>query len=161
MPSNQMDCYMFKIIVVGNSGVGKTCYLSRFINDDFTPSFIPTVGIDFMIRNISIDGKIVRLNVWDVAGQEKFKTITDAYYQGAVGAFLVYDITDERSFNGNKCDLEESRTVSREQGQALADTLGISFLEVSAKSDIKIDEAFNSLAINIKKHMDNRSRVAS
>ncbi|KAK3943831.1 ATP synthase regulation protein NCA2-domain-containing protein [Diplogelasinospora grovesii] len=148
--------------------------------DSFTPSFITTIGIDFKIRTIELDGKRVKLQIWDTAGQERFRTITTAYYRGAMGILLVYDVTDERSFNnirtwfanveqhategvnkiliGNKCDWEEKRAVSTEQGQALADELGIPFLEVSAKSNINIDKAFYSLAADIKKRIIDTSK---
>lgn len=80
-------------------GVGKSCLLLRFCDDQFTPSFITTIGIDFKIRTIDLDGKKVKLQVWDTAGQERFKTITTAYYRGAMGILLVYDVCDEKSFN--------------------------------------------------------------
>lgn len=156
--------------------MGKSCCLLRFSEDSFTPSFITTIGIDFKIRTIELDGKRVKLQIWDTAGQERFRTITTAYYRGAMGILLVYDVTDERSFQnirtwfsnveqhasegvhkiliGNKCDWEEKRAVSTEQGQQLADELGIPFLEVSAKNNINIEKAFYSLASDIKKGMD-------
>ncbi|PVI01376.1 NCA2-domain-containing protein [Periconia macrospinosa] len=149
--------------------------VERIREDSFTPSFITTIGIDFKIRTIELDGKRVKLQIWDTAGQERFRTITTAYYRGAMGILLVYDVTDERSFNnirtwfsnveqhategvnkiliGNKCDWEEKRAVSTERGQALADELGIPFLEVSAKSNINVDKAFYSLAADIKKRL--------
>ncbi|KAF8451339.1 ATP synthase regulation protein NCA2-domain-containing protein [Terfezia claveryi] len=149
--------------------------------DSFTPSFITTIGIDFKIRTIELDGKRVKLQIWDTAGQERFRTITTAYYRGAMGILLVYDVTDERSFNnirtwfsnveqhategvnkiliGNKCDWEEKRAVSTERGQALADELGIPFLEVSAKSNINVEKAFYSLAQDIKKRIMDNARV--
>ncbi|KAM5365593.1 hypothetical protein ACJZ2D_010928 [Fusarium nematophilum] len=169
-----------KLLLIGDSGVGKSCCLLRFSEDSFTPSFITTIGIDFKIRTIELDGKRVKLQIWDTAGQERFRTITTAYYRGAMGILLVYDVTDERSFNnirtwfqnveqhategvnkiliGNKCDWEEKRVVSTEQGQALADELGIPFLEVSAKSNINIDKAFYSLAADIKKRLIDNSK---
>ena len=185
-----------KLLLIGDSGVGKSCCLLRFSEDSFTQSFITTIGIDFKIRTIELDGKRVKLQIWDTAGQERFRTITTAYYRGAMGILLVYDVTDERSFNskeisfqdthfsglwlsgssdirtwfsnveqhasegvhkmliGNKCDWEEKRAVSTEQGQQLADELGIPFLEVSAKNNINVDKAFYSLASEIKKVMD-------
>jgi len=85
--------------LIGDSGVGKSCCLLRFSEDSFTPSFITTIGIDFKIRTIELDGKRVKLQIWDTAGQERFRTITTAYYRGAMGILLVYDVTDERSFN--------------------------------------------------------------
>jgi Ras-related protein Rab-8A len=87
------------LLLIGDSGVGKSCCLLRFSEDSFTPSFITTIGIDFKIRTIELDGKRVKLQIWDTAGQERFRTITTAYYRGAMGILLVYDVTDERSFN--------------------------------------------------------------
>jgi GTPase SAR1 family protein len=87
-----------KLLLIGDSGVGKSCCLLRFSEDSFTPSFITTIGIDFKIRTIDLDGKRVKLQIWDTAGQERFRTITTAYYRGAMGILLVYDVTDERSF---------------------------------------------------------------
>jgi len=85
-----------KLLLIGDSGVGKSCCLLRFSEDSFTPSFITTIGIDFKIRTIELDGKRVKLQIWDTAGQERFRTITTAYYRGAMGILLVYDVTDER-----------------------------------------------------------------
>ncbi|GAQ07767.1 hypothetical protein ALT_5088 [Aspergillus lentulus] len=172
----QRQTQVIKLLLIGDSGVGKSCCLLRFSEDSFTPSFITTIGIDFKIRTIELDGKRVKLQIWDTAGQERFRTITTAYYRGAMGILLVYDVTDERSFQnirtwfsnveqhasegvhkiliGNKCDWEEKRAVSTEQGQQLADELGIPFLEVSAKNNINIEKAFYSLASAIKKGMD-------
>lgn len=90
-------------MLIGDSGVGKSCCLLRFSEDSFTPSFITTIGIDFKIRTIELDGKRVKLQIWDTAGQERFRTITTAYYRGAMGILLVYDVTDERSFNSMIC----------------------------------------------------------
>lgn len=92
-PSKQI-----KLLLIGDSGVGKSCCLLRFSEDSFTPSFITTIGIDFKIRTIELDGKRVKLQIWDTAGQERFRTITTAYYRGAMGILLVYDVTDQRSF---------------------------------------------------------------
>ncbi|KAJ1903918.1 GTP-binding protein, partial [Tieghemiomyces parasiticus] len=151
------------------------CLLLRFSDDSFTPSFITTIGIDFKIRTIELDGKRIKLQIWDTAGQERFRTITTAYYRGAMGILLVYDVTDERSFNnihnwirnveqyanegvnrilvGNKCDMDEKKVISKEQGQALAEEHQIRFLETSAKSNINVEEAFFSLARDIKKRL--------
>jgi nuclear-control-of-ATPase protein 2 len=93
------DRRQIKLLLIGDSGVGKSCCLLRFSEDSFTPSFITTIGIDFKIRTIELDGKRVKLQIWDTAGQERFRTITTAYYRGAMGILLVYDVTDERSFN--------------------------------------------------------------
>ncbi|OUM62208.1 hypothetical protein PIROE2DRAFT_51733 [Piromyces sp. E2] len=167
--------YLIKLLLIGDSGVGKSCLLLRFSEDSFTPSFITTIGIDFKIRTIELDGKRIKLQIWDTAGQERFRTITTAYYRGAMGILLVYDVTDERSFNnirnwihnieqhasegvnkiliGNKCDILEQKKIDKEQGQALADEYGIKFLETSAKSNIGVEEAFFTLARDIKKRL--------
>ncbi|OLY80358.1 Ras-related protein Rab-8A [Smittium mucronatum] len=158
-----------------NLGVGKSCLLLRFSDDSFTPSFITTIGIDFKIRTIELDGKRIKLQIWDTAGQERFRTITTAYYRGAMGILLVYDVTDERSFNnihnwirnveqhanegvdkiliGNKCDIDERKVITTDQGKALANEYGLSFLETSAKSNINVEEAFYKLARHIKKRL--------
>ncbi|KAG8913845.1 GTP-binding protein [Tulasnella sp. 417] len=146
-----------KLLLIGDSGVGKSCLLLRFCDDAWTPSFITTIGIDFKIRTIELDGKRIKLQIWDTAGHERFRTITTAYYRGAMGIILVYGVTDERSFAnirtwhsniethasegvnkilvGNKCDWEDKRTVTKEQGQELADELGMKFIETSAKTN--------------------------
>ncbi|KAJ4300390.1 GTP-binding protein [Collariella sp. IMI 366227] len=173
--SNRNYDFLIKLLLIGDSGVGKSCSKTRL-----PPSFITTIGIDFKIRTIELDGKRVKLQIWDTAGQERFRTITTAYYRGAMGILLVYDVTDERSFNnirtwfanveqhategvnkiliGNKCDWEEKRVVSTERGQQLADELGIPFLEVSAKTNTNIDKAFYSLAADIKKRIIDTSK---
>ncbi|KAK5979459.1 hypothetical protein GCK32_002629, partial [Trichostrongylus colubriformis] len=94
--------YLFKLLLIGDSGVGKTCVLFRFSDDSFNNSFISTIGIDFKIRTIDLDGKKIKLQIWDTAGQERFRTITTAYYRGAMGIMLVYDITNEKSFDNIK-----------------------------------------------------------
>ncbi|XP_024013482.1 ras-related protein RABE1a isoform X1 [Eutrema salsugineum] len=144
--------YLIKLLLIGDSGVGKSCLLLRFSDGSFTTSFITTIGIDFKIRTIELDGKRIKLQIWDTAGQERFRTITTAYYRGAMGILLVYDVTDESSFNnirnwirnieqhasdnvnkilvGNKADMDESkRAVPKSKGQALADEYGIKFFE--------------------------------
>ncbi|XP_020571684.1 ras-related protein RABE1c isoform X2 [Phalaenopsis equestris] len=93
--------YLIKLLLIGDSGVGKSCLLLRFSDGSFTTSFITTIGIDFKIRTIELDGKRIKLQIWDTAGQERFRTITTAYYRGAMGILLVYDVTDESSFNSN------------------------------------------------------------
>uniref|UniRef100_A0A1D1ZIW7 Ras-related protein Rab-8A n=1 Tax=Anthurium amnicola TaxID=1678845 RepID=A0A1D1ZIW7_9ARAE len=173
--------YLIKLLLIGDSGVGKSCLLLRFSDDSFTPSFITTIGIDFKIRTIELDGKRIKLQIWDTAGQERFRTITTAYYRGAMGILLVYDVTDERSFNnirnwfsnieqhasegvnkiliGNKCDWLEKKVIAKEQGQLLADEFGIKFLETSAKANTNVEEAFFTLARDIKKRLiDNHSQ---
>ena len=152
-------------------GVGKSCLLLRFSDDSFTTSFITTIGIDFKIKTVEIDGKRVKLQIWDTAGQERFRTITTAYYRGAMGILLVYDITDEQSFLnirnwirnieqhasdsvqkiliGNKCDMTDDRIITKDRGQELADEYGIKFFETSAKTDTNVREAFIAIATDI------------
>ena len=160
--------FLMKLLIVGDSGVGKSCLLLRFADDSFTPSFIATIGIDFKIRTIELEGRRVKLQIWDTAGQERFRTITTAYYRGAMGILIVYDVTDEKSFEnvrgwlesvkehasegvqlilvGNKADDENSRVVSKERGESLAKECGMPFLEASAKSGEGVEEAFFVLA---------------
>ncbi|XP_031483245.1 ras-related protein RABE1c [Nymphaea colorata] len=175
--------YLIKLLLIGDSGVGKSCLLLRFSDDSFTTSFITTIGIDFKIRNIELDGKRIKLQIWDTAGQERFRTITTAYYRGAMGILLVYDVTDESSFNnirnwirnieqhasdnvnkilvGNKADMDESkRAVPTSRGQALADEYGIKFFETSAKTNFNVEQVFFSIARDIKQRLaDSDSKV--
>ncbi|CAE6368586.1 unnamed protein product [Rhizoctonia solani] len=171
MPPPHYD-FLIKLLLIGDSGVGKSCLLLRFCDDAWTPSFITTIGIDFKIRTIELDGKRIKLQIWDTAGQERFRTITTAYYRGAMGILLVYDVTDEKSFNnirtwhanveqhasegvnkiliGNKSDWMDKKVVTEEQGRALADELGIKFMETSAKANDGVEDAFFTLARDIK-----------
>ncbi|XP_027621666.1 ras-related protein Rab-8B isoform X3 [Tupaia chinensis] len=137
--------YLFKLLLIGDSGVGKTCLLFRFSEDAFNTTFISTIGIDFKIRTIELDGKKIKLQIWDTAGQERFRTITTAYYRGAMHASS--DV--ERMILGNKCDMNDKRQVSKERGEKLAIDYGIKFLETSAKSSTNVEEAFFTLARDI------------
>lgn len=162
-----------KLLLIGDSSVGKSSLLLRFAEDSFSQTFISTIGVDFKTRTIPIDDEQVKLSIWDTAGQERFRTITAAYYRGANGIVLVYDITSESSFNsirgwirnieehasenvckilvGNKADMEDKRIVTKEQGQALANEFKIRFFETSAKADINVEEAFVCIAKESKK----------
>merc|ERR1712023_374956 len=155
--------YLIKLLLIGDSGVGKSCLLCRYSEDIFNNKFITTIGIDFKIRTIELDGKKIKLQIWDTAGQERFRTITQAYYRGAMGILLVYDVTDETSFAnirqwvknieanaqdnvnkiliGNKCDMTDKKMVTYEQGESLAKEFGIQFFETSAKQNVKVEEA--------------------
>jgi len=170
--TNEYD-YLFKILIIGDSGVGKSALLVRFADDAYTESYISTIGVDFKIRTIEIDGKTIKLQIWDTAGQEKFRTITASYYRGAHGIIVCYDITDAASFAnvknwlqeidryatgsvnkllvGTKCDLASKRVVDQSKAKELADSLGVSFLETSAKNSINVEEAFVTMAGEIKK----------
>lgn len=167
---NEYD-FLFKYLIIGNSGVGKSCLLLRYADDVYTDKHIITIGVDFKIKTLNIEGKKVKTNIWDTAGQERFKNITVSYYKGAAGVMVVYDITDLESFNkvnewlieieknapnnvykilvGNKCDLDDQRQVSYDQGKELADTYGMKFIETSAKNATNVDEAFLTMTKEI------------
>ncbi|KAI8137557.1 P-loop containing nucleoside triphosphate hydrolase protein [Fennellomyces sp. T-0311] len=162
--------YLFKLLLIGDSGVGKSCLLLRFADDTYTESYISTIGVDFKIRTIELEGKTVKLQIWDTAGQERFRTITSSYYRGAHGIIVVYDVTDQDTFNnvkqwmqeieryaaegvskllvGNKSDMEKA--VDSEQAKELADSLNIPFLETSAKDSSNVEQAFLTMAKQIK-----------
>ncbi|KAK3094723.1 hypothetical protein FSP39_005446 [Pinctada imbricata] len=157
--SDNIDHYMskngyitFKLLVIGDTAVGKTSLTMRFAKDTFHPTFISTVGIDFKIRTIDLDGKKIKLQIWDTAGQERFRTITTAYYRGAMHASQ--DV--EKMILGNKCDMNDKRVVSKEKGESLAIEHGIKFMETSAKASINVEEAFFTLARDIKAKMDKK-----
>jgi len=164
--------YLFKLLLIGDSGVGKSCLLLRFADDTYTESYISTIGVDFKIRTIELDGKTIKLQIWDTAGQERFRTITSSYYRGAHGIIVVYDVTDQESFNnvkqwlqeidryacenvnkllvGNKCDLTNKKVVDYTSAKEYADQLGIPFLETSAKNATNVEQAFMIMAAEIK-----------
>ena len=166
---------VLKFLLVGDSGVGKSSLLFRFVDDQFSPSFITTVGIDFKVKTIVIPstGTKVRLQIWDTAGQERFRTITNAYYRGAMAILVVYDVTNRQSFShlaywasqidaqanlavdpfkvfvGNKCDLTEARTVGEMEGKLFAASQGFLFAETSACSGDGVAQLFIDLAERI------------
>mmetsp|Transcript_24374 Transcript_24374/g.26642 ORF Transcript_24374/g.26642 Transcript_24374/m.26642 type:complete len:205 (+) Transcript_24374:253-867(+) len=164
-----------KLLMIGDSGVGKTCLLLRYANDSFSPTFITTIGIDFKIKNIQLDGKRIKLQIWDTAGQERFRTITTSYFRGAQGILLVYDVTDRNSFTsirnwvaqiqmhadvnvnkiliGNKSDCQDQRVISYEEGQGLAKEYNINFFETSAKQDLNVEKAFITIATDVKNRL--------
>jgi len=169
--------YLFKLLLIGDSGVGKSCLLLRFADDTYTESYISTIGVDFKIRTIELNGKTIKLQIWDTAGQERFRTITSSYYRGAHGIIIVYDITDQVSFNnvkqwlqeidryacenvnkllvGNKSDLTNKRVVDYNAAKEFADSLNIPFLETSAKNATNVEQAFVTMATEIKNRMVN------
>jgi len=164
--------YLFKLLLIGDSGVGKSCLLLRFADDTYTESYISTIGVDFKIRTIELDGKTVKLQIWDTAGQERFRTITSSYYRGAHGIIIVYDVTDRQSFQnvehwlkeidkyatgnvnkllvGNKSDLQSKKVVTYDEAKEFADKHGIKFLETSAKNSHNVEQAFQTMATEIK-----------
>ena len=169
-PSN-----IFKILTIGESGVGKTCILRRFVENKFLKNHLATIGIDFKTKTLNINDQEIKLKIWDTAGQERFRNITNQYYKGADGIVLVFDVTDEASFEkikdwmdqilsntnkdeiclvllGNKCDVEAAtRSIKPEQGKELANELNINYFETSALSGYNIKEAFETLTIDIMK----------
>ncbi|XP_069023242.1 ras-related protein Rab-3D-like [Embiotoca jacksoni] len=167
--------YMFKLLIIGNSSVGKTSFLFRYADDSFTPAFVSTVGIDFKVKTIYRNDKRVKLQIWDTAGQERYRTITTAYYRGAMGFLLMYDITSQDSFCavqdwatqiktyswdnaqvvlvGNKLDLEEDRQVPTADAQRVATELGFQFFEASAKDNVNVKQVFDRLVDVICKKM--------
>jgi Ras-related protein Rab-1A len=182
--SSEYD-FLFKLLLIGDSGVGKSSMLLRFADNEFTGNYISTIGVDFKIRTIKQNDKIIKLQLWDTAGQERFRTITTSYYRGSHGILIIYDITDRVSFNniklwlnecenfaskgvikilvGAKCDLKEKRKVSVEEATEFAENNNMQFIETSSKDTINIDNAFIMLANEIKKktldtHMINNKK---
>ena len=163
----------FKILTIGESGVGKTCVLRRFVENKFLKNHLATIGIDFKTKTLNINNQEIKLKIWDTAGQERFRNITTQYYKGADGIVLVYDVTDEASYEkirdwmeqilantqqediglvllGNKCDMEP-RNVTEEMGKKMAEELKVSYFETSALNGIGIKEAFEQLTRDIMK----------
>ena len=161
----------FKILTIGESGVGKTCVLRRFVENKFLKNHLATIGIDFKTKTLNINNQEIKLKIWDTAGQERFRNITTQYYKGADGIVLVYDVTDEASYEkirdwmdqilsntqqdeiglvllGNKCDMDP-RNVTEEMGNKMAEDLKISYFETSALTGQGIKEAFEKLTRDI------------
>lgn len=148
--------YLVKLVIIGDTAVGKTNILLRYVNEEYKMTHITTIGVDFKIKTLNIDSTKIKMQIWDTAGQERFKTITETYYKGAAGVVLVYSVTEKKTFAslenwikqinqsqpesmckiivGNKADCKEGeRQVSRAEGEALAKKYGVPFIESSAK----------------------------
>ena len=175
----------FKIMVIGESKVGKTSVIKKYTQNKFGGVYLTTVGVDFQDKIINIDDKKIRLQIWDTAGQERFRNLTKNYFNSSNGFLLIYDITDKDSLEhlnfwsaqiqlnapekskcvlvGNKCDLEGSRAVSKEEGKIYAEKNKIKFFETSAKDGTNINEVFEYIANEIYKEekMEMRSVTSS
>jgi len=158
--------HLFKLLIIGDSGVGKSSILLRFADNLFSGSYITTIGVDFKIRTINIDGEKIKLQIWDTAGQERFRTITSTYYRGTHGVIIVYDVTNAESFVnvkrwlheieqncdvvnkvlvGNKDDCPELKVVEKGDAQRFAEQMGVQLFETSAKENQNIEEVFNCI----------------
>lgn len=158
--------HLFKLLIIGDSGVGKSSLLLRFADNTFTGSYITTIGVDFKIRTVDIDGERVKLQIWDTAGQERFRTITSTYYRGTHGVIVVYDVTSGESFAnvkrwlheieqncefvnrilvGNKNDAPDRKIVVTEDAQRFADQMNILLYETSAKDNVNVEEMFMAI----------------
>ena len=165
---------VFKVLLLGDSTVGKTCFLMKYTDKSFQEIHMSTIGLDYRLKTMTLkNGKTVKLQIWDTAGQDRFKAITKNYYKSANGIIIIYDITSLQTYEnvkvwieqireeapqnvviyiaGNKIDLEEERKVKTEEGQKLAEEYGFPFLETSAKNDININETFENLVEDIDK----------
>ena len=164
---------LFKIILVGDTSVGKTNIINKYIKNEFHEDFCATIGVEFSHKQFIVDNHKIKAQIWDTAGQERYKAITRAYYKGAKGAFIVYDITRKETFDdidkwrnelvsscnkevtvmliGNKCDLEDKREVLKEQGEEKAKSFGCAFLETSALNGDNIDKGFELMVSEIFK----------
>lgn len=169
----------YKILVLGDSNVGKTCIVHRFCDETYYDTYISTIGIDFKQKIVNLDGMPIKLQIWDTAGQERFRTLTTAYYRGAMGILVMYDVTNMDSFNhlsywfrnveenassdvvkvlvGNKCDSSNLRVVNEEQGRKIAESMDVPFFECSCKEDVNIDEIFMTVARMIREQRERRA----
>ncbi|GBG27328.1 Ras-related protein Rab-11B [Hondaea fermentalgiana] len=173
--------YLFKLVLVGDSGVGKTCLLSQYRRGEFNYDTKHTIGVEFATKELQVQDKTIKCQIWDTAGQERYRAITKAYYRGAVAALLVYDITDRETFTnlkrwlsevqshadrdiklmvvGNKSDMEDSRAVSPDEGRAFAEQHNLYFVEASALKGDAVSFAFESLVEKVFEHHVTRVRA--
>ena len=165
------DC-VYKVLLLGDSTVGKTCFLKKYTDKTFQDVHMSTIGLDYRVKTMTLkSGKVVKLQIWDTAGQDRFRAITKNYYKGANGIILIYDVTSIQTYEnvknwitqireeaspnviiyiaGNKIDLEEERKIKTEEGQKLAEELGLPFFETSAKTGVNINESFEDLVETI------------
>ena len=171
---------VYKLLLLGDSTVGKTCFLIKYTDQSFQDIHMATIGLDYRVKTMKLkNNKEVKIQIWDTAGQDRFRAITKNYYKGSHGIILIYDITNRRTFEnvqqwisqireetsqnvviyliGNKIDMKEERKVSTEEGKKLADELGLPFMETSAKEGININEVFDDIVERVDKVFGNIS----
>lgn len=180
--ANQKIDYVFKVVLIGDSAVGKSQILARFARNDFSLDSKATIGVEFQTRTLVIQHKSVKAQIWDTAGQERYRAVTSAYYRGAVGAMLVYDITKRQTFDhiprwleelrshadkniviiliGNKSDLENQRAVPTEDAKEFAEKEGLFFLETSALEATNVEAAFLTVLTEIFNIVNKKNLVA-
>ncbi|KAL5703718.1 protein-serine/threonine phosphatase [Ranunculus cassubicifolius] len=165
--------YLFKLLLIGDSGVGKSSLLLSFTSEEFDDHSVPTIGVDFKVKLVTLGGKRLKLAIWDTAGQERFRTLTSSYYRGAQGVIMVYDVTRRETFTnlsdvwskeidlyltnqdcikmlvGNKVDKDGGRAVTKKEGIDLARRYGCLFLECSAKTRVNVEQCFEELVLKI------------
>jgi small GTP-binding protein len=171
--------YLFKVVLIGDSGVGKSNLLSRFTRNEFNLESKSTIGVEFATRSVNIDGKTIKAQIWDTAGQERYRAITSAYYRGAVGALLVYDIAKHPTYEnverwlkelrdhadasivimlvGNKSDLRHLRAVPTDEARSFAERNGVSFIETSALDSSNVEQAFIQILTSIHRIVSQRT----
>ncbi|CAL8305229.1 unnamed protein product [Merluccius merluccius] len=173
--------HLFKLLIIGDSNVGKSSLLLRFADNSFSGSYITTIGVDFKIRTVDIDGERVKLQIWDTAGQERFRTITSTYYRNTHGVIIVYDVTNPESFVnvkrwlneitqncdnvskilvGNKNDDPTRKQVDTQDAMGFGESVGVRVFETSAKENINVEEmfmAFTHMVLRAKKQSQNRA----
>ncbi|CAD8076788.1 unnamed protein product [Paramecium sonneborni] len=167
--------YLFKFIIVGDTSVGKSCLLLQYVDKKFRNQHEPTIGVEFGAKQVIFKSKIIKIQIWDTAGQESFRSITRSYYRGSIGAILVYDVTRRETFEnaslwvneikkygnhniviilvGNKTDLSDMK-VSEDDAKEMAKNNGLEYIEVCAKQNFKVDEAFQIITENIYKKIE-------
>ena len=176
-----------KLLLIGDSGVGKSCLLCRFTNNKFDISNLSTIGIDFKVRYLVVDGSPVKLELWDTAGQERFRSITNAYYRGADGIAVVFDVTNRDSFKsvqmwsdnvqrlnndtsekkcfkvlvGNKIDLQDRRVISKEDAEEIAEKVEMPYFETSARNGAGVENAFMSFVTDIVRYKREQAKNKS
>ncbi|KGN56262.1 ras-related protein RABA2a [Cucumis sativus] len=177
-PDDDYD-YLFKVVLIGDSGVGKSNLLSRFTRNEFCLESKSTIGVEFATRTLQVEGRTVKAQIWDTAGQERYRAITSAYYRGALGALLVYDVTKPMTFDnvsrwlkelrdhadsnivimliGNKTDLKHLRAVATEDAQSYAEKEGLSFIETSALEATNVEKAFQTILSEIYRIISKKS----